>query len=143
MERKGLIEKRGGEKDWTKMKIYIAMYRRAVHRVPGTCLSAVLFEEGILERDTDKGHLEKGEERVEGVATTRARAVFHEGILISLHEQSYPSAPIQMEGEEGGGLCNALHEYFHSCAIRGRKKKEKDRISILRSRSSFEFFENF
>lgn len=37
MERKGLIEKRGGEKDWTKMKIYIAMYRRAVHRVPGTC----------------------------------------------------------------------------------------------------------
>lgn len=126
MERKGLIEKRGGEKDWTKMKIYIAMYRRVVHRVPGTCLSAVLFEEGILERDTDKGHLEKGEERVEGVATTRARAAFHEGILISLHEQSYPSAPIQMEGGEGGGGYATLStNIFIAVQFEGGKRKKR------------------
>lgn len=86
----------------------------------------MLFEEGILERDTDKGHLEKGEERVEGVATTRARAAFHEGILISLHEQSYPSAPIQMErGEGGGGYATLSTNIFIAVQFEGGKRKKR------------------
>ena len=101
-------------------------------RVPGTCLSAVLFEE-----DPRKGYgqrsPEKGEER--SLASTRARAAFHEGILISLHEESNPYT-------NGGGYATLSTNIFIAVQFeRGKKerkkerKKEQDRISIQRSKS--------
>lgn len=84
-------------------------------RVPGTCLSAVLFEE-----DPRKGYgqrsPEKGEER--SLASTRARAAFHEGILISLHEESNPYT-------NGGGYATLSTNIFIAVQFERGKKEER------------------